>query len=145
MPHPSEHQMRWADGFIFVYSICDRDSFEASRRQVRRLRQARGTGPPAVLLGNKADLSHRRAVSSQEARLLALSARCGFLEVSAAENYQGALLAFHRLVGQARAASAAASRASALRGLVRSVSAVLGGRKRQWAQPWPREGSGTCS
>ncbi|XP_062925847.1 ras-related and estrogen-regulated growth inhibitor-like protein [Mobula hypostoma] len=144
-PFPTEYQMHWTDGFIFVYSICDRESFEVSRRQLRRLRQARGDGPPALLLGNKTDLSHRRAVSSHEARLLALSNHCGFLEVSAAENSQGALLAFHQLLRLVRQARAEASRSSSLRALVRSVSAVLGGRKREWTRPRPRGGAGTRS
>ncbi|XP_069796559.1 ras-related and estrogen-regulated growth inhibitor-like protein [Narcine bancroftii] len=136
--HPTEEQMRWADGFIFVYSICDRGSFEVSLRQADRLRAARGDGRPAVLIGNKRDLSHRRTVSTQEGARAALAARCGF-QVSAAEGYPGVLLAFHRLLRLIPQAKAAGRRGSGLRGLVRSVSATLSGRKRP---DCPMAGSG---
>ncbi|XP_078393020.1 ras-related and estrogen-regulated growth inhibitor-like protein [Cetorhinus maximus] len=128
--HPTEEQMRWADGFILVYSICDRASFEAVRQQVERLRRAKGARAPAVVVGNKRDLGHRRAVSGEEGRLLALAGGCGFLEVSAAESYHGVLLVFHQLLALVRESRAAGKRTAGLRGIVRSVSAVFGGKRR---------------
>ncbi|XP_067832004.1 ras-related and estrogen-regulated growth inhibitor-like protein [Heptranchias perlo] len=127
--HASEQQMCWADGFIFVYSICDRASFNVARQQVQRLRQVKGGRAPALIVGNKRDLRHRRAVSGEEGRLLALASRCGFLEVSAAETYHGVLVAFHQLLGLVRESKAAAKKAAGLRGIVRSVSAVFGKRR----------------
>uniref|UniRef100_UPI00398E4C30 ras-related and estrogen-regulated growth inhibitor-like protein n=1 Tax=Pristiophorus japonicus TaxID=55135 RepID=UPI00398E4C30 len=136
--HPSEQQMRWADGFVVVYSICDRASFEVARGQVAWLRGSAGGrgggggGRPAVLVGNKRDLSHRRAVSAEEGKVLAAGvAGCAFLEVSAAEAHHGALLAFHRLLALVRQSRAASRRAAGLRGIVRSVSAAFGGRRRR--------------
>ncbi|XP_067878872.1 ras-related and estrogen-regulated growth inhibitor-like protein [Heterodontus francisci] len=126
---PTEQQMRWADGFILVYSICDRDSFEVARRQLQQLRRAKGGRAPAVVVGNKRDLCHRRAVSGEEGRLLALASGCGFLEVSAAETYHGVLLAFHQLLGLVRESKTVAKKAAGLRGIVRSVSAVFGGKR----------------
>ncbi|NXI66376.1 RERGL protein, partial [Anseranas semipalmata] len=84
-----EKPLRWADGVVLVYSICDRPSFHWARQQLQRLRQAGGRGGagpvPVVLVGNKRDLQHRRAVPSEEGRLLALAYGAAFLEVSAAE------------------------------------------------------------
>ncbi|XP_066577395.1 ras-related and estrogen-regulated growth inhibitor-like protein [Amia ocellicauda] len=144
----SQEQLRWADGFILVYSICDRQSFQVVRQQVQRIRQAGsrrcrgGAGggpvamPPIVIVGNKRDLQHRREVSAEEGRLLALAAGpdCGFFEVSAAEAHHGALLVFHGLLERIREARGArkgsgAGSGTGLRGIVRSVSAVFGRRR----------------
>ncbi|XP_043541527.1 ras-related and estrogen-regulated growth inhibitor-like protein isoform X1 [Chiloscyllium plagiosum] len=125
---PSEQQMRWADGFVLVYSILDRQSFEVARRQLAWLRgSARAT---VVLAGNKRDLCHRREVSVEEGRLLALGSGCAFLEVSAAEGYHGVLLVFRQLLAAVQEARAVPKRAARLRGIVRSVSAVFGGKRR---------------
>ncbi|XP_078064865.1 ras-related and estrogen-regulated growth inhibitor-like protein isoform X2 [Mustelus asterias] len=131
-PHPTEEQLSWADGCILVYSICDRGSFEVARQQLAHIQRALGQGraPAVVLAGNKRDLSHRRAVPREEGRSLAQGAGCRFLEVSAAEGYQGAALAFRQLLELVREARAPAKRGIGLRGIVRSVSAALAGKRR---------------
>ncbi|KAJ8273527.1 hypothetical protein GJAV_G00102610 [Gymnothorax javanicus] len=128
----SEKQLQWADGFILVYSICDRASFSLVRRQVQRIRQCKTKVPgatPIVIVGNKRDLKHRRTVSSEEGTLLALSSDCGFFEISTAETYHGALLVFHELFELIREAKAMKKGSAGLKGIVRSMSAVFG-RKR---------------
>ncbi|CAL8363506.1 unnamed protein product [Arctogadus glacialis] len=133
--HNITKQLQWADGFILVYSICDRSSFSVVEQQVRRLRgQARtrggpGATPPIIIVGNKRDLRHRRTVSSEEGRLLALTADCGFFEISAAENYHGVLLAFHGLLELIRETRALKKSPAGIKGIVRSVSAVFGRRR----------------
>ncbi|XP_072201487.1 ras-related and estrogen-regulated growth inhibitor-like protein isoform X1 [Excalfactoria chinensis] len=94
-----EKRIQWADSFVLVYSICDRASFDLLPLKVQFIRAAKeGQGQvPIVIVGNKRDLQHQRAVSSEEGRLLALSLDCGFYEVSAAEAYHGALMVFHGL------------------------------------------------
>ncbi|KAJ8417546.1 hypothetical protein AAFF_G00223890 [Aldrovandia affinis] len=105
-----EKRTQWADGFILAYSICDRASFNAAARLVPAIRAARdGAGAekaPIVIVGNKRDLHHRRTVSSEEGRLLALATDCQFYEVSAAENYHGVLMVFHALLQQVRQGAA---------------------------------------
>ncbi|KAG9345345.1 hypothetical protein AGOR_G00209360 [Albula goreensis] len=125
----TEKQLQWADGLILVYSICDRASFEVVRQQVHSIRQAKKTSgvAPIIIVGNKRDLQHRRTVSSEEGRLLALSADCGFFEISAAETYHGVLLVFHELFELIR--DSRALKKGGIKGIVRSVSAVFG-RKR---------------
>ncbi|KAF7686468.1 ras-related and estrogen-regulated growth inhibitor-like protein [Silurus meridionalis] len=130
--HISDRQLQWSDGFILVYSICDRPSFEVVRRQVQHIRQAQqklSSSAPLIIVGNKRDLQHRRAVSSEEGRLLALSADCDFFEISAAEAYHGVLMVFHELLELIREARALKKGAAGFRGIVRSMSAVFG-RKR---------------
>ncbi|KAG7280004.1 hypothetical protein CRUP_034126 [Coryphaenoides rupestris] len=140
--HNINKQLRWADGFILVYSICDRASFAVVEQQVRRIRQAKrktcpaaAAAPPIVIVGNKRDLRHRRTVSSEEGRLLAIAADCGFLEISAAENYHGAALAFHGLLDLIRRTRALQKGAVGIRGIVRSVSAVFGRKRNHTKDP----------
>ncbi|KAJ8335161.1 hypothetical protein SKAU_G00408000 [Synaphobranchus kaupii] len=128
----SEKQLQWADGFILVYSICDRASFNLVRRQVQRIRQCKAKVPgatPIVIVGNKRDLKHRRTVSSEEGTLLALSSDCGFFEISVAETYHGVLLVFHELLELIREARAVKKGLAGFKGIVRSMSAVFGRRR----------------
>ncbi|KAI1889442.1 hypothetical protein AGOR_G00162920 [Albula goreensis] len=128
-----EKQAQWADGFILVYSICDRASFNAVARMVPHIRAARDHAGaekvPIVIVGNKRDLHHYRTVSSEEGRLLALGTDCQFYEVSAAENYHGVLMVFHGLAERIREARAAgrkpAAAAAGIKGIVKSMSAVF--------------------
>ncbi|CAN9514466.1 unnamed protein product [Ophioblennius macclurei] len=134
-PSAGDKQLQWADGLILVYDICDRASFEVVRQQLQRIRlqgrrRRQGKSPPSapvVIVGNKRDLRRHRSVSAEEGRLLALSQRCGFFEVSAAEASHGALLVFHRMVDLVAESRARRRNAAPLgvRGIVRSVSAVF--------------------
>ncbi|KFZ62853.1 Ras-like family member 11B, partial [Podiceps cristatus] len=81
-----EKRIQWADSFVLVYSICDRASFNILPLKIQFIKAAKeGQSQekvPIVIVGNKRDLHHRRVVSSEEGRLLALSLDCGFYEVS---------------------------------------------------------------
>uniref|UniRef100_A0A9J7XWR9 small monomeric GTPase n=1 Tax=Cyprinus carpio carpio TaxID=630221 RepID=A0A9J7XWR9_CYPCA len=128
----NDRQLQWADGYILVYSICDRASFNVVRQQVQCIQQAKqklASTAQIIIVGNKRDLQHRRTVSSEEGRLLALSADCGFFEVSAAETYHGVLMVFHELFELIREARALKKGPAGFKGIVRSMSAVFG-RKR---------------
>ncbi|XP_007254780.2 ras-related and estrogen-regulated growth inhibitor-like protein [Astyanax mexicanus] len=126
----TDQQLEWTDGFILVYSICDRASFNVVQKQVQWIRQAKAKiSAPIIIVGNKRDLQHRRAVSSEEGRLLALSADCGFFEISAAETYHGVLVVFHELFDLIRESRVPKKGAAGFKGIVRSMSAVFG-RKR---------------
>ncbi|KAJ8290056.1 hypothetical protein GJAV_G00008230 [Gymnothorax javanicus] len=125
----TEKHLQWADGIILVYSICDRSSFEVVQQQVHFIKQAKKTTAvsPIIIVGNKRDLHHRRTVSSEEGRLLALSADCAFFEISAAETYHGVLLVFHELFDLIR--EARTLKKGGFKNIVRSMSTVFG-RKR---------------
>ncbi|KAF7226484.1 ras-like protein family member 11B [Nothobranchius furzeri] len=123
----SDKQLQWADGTILVYDICDRGSFEAVRQQLQLIRRGRKpSSVPVVIVGNKRDLQQHRRVSGEEGQLLALTERCGFFEVSAAETYHGVLLVFHQLVDLVRETRALRKSVARVKGIVRTVSAVFG-------------------
>ncbi|XP_032090014.1 ras-related and estrogen-regulated growth inhibitor-like protein [Thamnophis elegans] len=129
----NEKHLRWADGFVIVYSICDRASFAFARRQLHWLqcsKRRNGAGKlPIVLVGNKRDLEHQRAVSSEEGRLLALSTNAGFFEISTAETYHGSLVVFHELLNLVQESKSFAKKSVGLREIVRRVSALFGLRR----------------
>ena len=77
---------RSGDGFIFVFSITARETFDELPRlydEIRRAREEDGSGIPCVIVANKCDLKERRQVSSTEARALAKRFGCPFVETSA--------------------------------------------------------------
>ncbi|XP_065415380.1 ras-related and estrogen-regulated growth inhibitor-like protein isoform X1 [Chrysemys picta bellii] len=124
-----EKRVQWADGFILVYSICDRASFNVLRPKVQVIKAAKEAlsqeKVPIVIVGNKRDLHHRRVVSSEEGRLLALSMDCEFYEVSAAEAYHGALMVFQGLAERICEAKLALKKGTGIRSIVKSMSAVF--------------------
>ncbi|KAK6539765.1 Ras GTPase [Orbilia ellipsospora] len=79
-----EQYMRTGEGFILVYSITSRTSFEEiSQFQSQILRVKDKDFFPLVVVGNKCDLETDRQVSTQEGRSLAESFGCPFMETSA--------------------------------------------------------------
>uniref|UniRef100_A0A8C8VQP7 small monomeric GTPase n=1 Tax=Pelusios castaneus TaxID=367368 RepID=A0A8C8VQP7_9SAUR len=124
-----EKRVQWADGFVLVYSICDRASFNMLRPEVQVIKAAKEAlsqeKVPIVIVGNKRDLHHQRVVSSEEGRLLALSMDCEFYEVSAAEAYHGALMVFHRLAERICEAKLALKKGTGIRSIVKSMSAAF--------------------
>jgi len=77
--------IRGAEGFIIVYSITSRGSFEQVslfRQQILRVHDV--DDMPMILVGNKCDLDHMREVSTLEGKELAKSFRnASFMEASA--------------------------------------------------------------
>ncbi|XP_039629248.1 si:dkeyp-59c12.1 [Polypterus senegalus] len=131
--HFDEKRIQWADGFILVYSICDRASFIGVQQHIESIKATKdnfGTEKvPIVIVGNKRDLHHRRVVSSEEGRLLALSTDCDFYEVSAAETYHGVLLVFHGLVERIKDSKMAVKKPASIKSIVKSMSAVFARRR----------------
>lgn len=128
----TEKRVQWADGFVLVYSICDRASFNAVPRLIQTIKRNKdilGYEIPIVIVGNKRDLHHRRTVLSEEGRLLALSADCQFYEVSAAENYHSVLVVFHGLVDRIRELRMSVKKLAGIKGIVKSMSAVFARRR----------------
>ncbi|XP_068458648.1 ras-related and estrogen-regulated growth inhibitor-like protein [Clinocottus analis] len=128
-----EKQVQWADGYVLVYSICDRASFNAVSRLIQTIKSTKdylsADKVPIVIVGNKKDLHHRRTVLSEEGRLLALNTDCHFYEVSAAENYHSVLMVFHGLVDRMKDAKLTSKRPLGFRGIVKSMSAVFARRR----------------
>jgi GTPase KRas protein len=81
-----EQYMRNGEGFLLVYSITSRSSFEEIEQfhqQICRVKDKEYF--PMVLIANKCDLESERQVSSEEGRDLASRYGCQFVETSAKE------------------------------------------------------------
>eukprot|EP01092_Planopodium_desertum_P010591 TRINITY_DN4715_c0_g1_i3.p1 TRINITY_DN4715_c0_g1~~TRINITY_DN4715_c0_g1_i3.p1 ORF type:complete len:116 (+),score=6.14 TRINITY_DN4715_c0_g1_i3:289-636(+) len=79
-----ESYYRTGEGFLAVYSIVNRKSFEELQRfytQIQRVTEK--TDLPFVLVGNKADLDDKREVTKAEGQALAEKFGCPFMETSA--------------------------------------------------------------
>jgi GTPase KRas protein len=79
-----DNYIRGCQGFIFVYDLTSRASFDEIqhvRSQVLQIKEKNAI--PSVLVGNKCDLSHERKVPIDEGLNLAKSWKCPFFEVSA--------------------------------------------------------------
>jgi GTPase KRas protein len=76
--------MRSGQGFLCVYSITSRTSFEeisSFREQIMRVKDSDKV--PMVIVGNKSDLDGERQVSQQEGKDLAAAFGCPWMETSA--------------------------------------------------------------
>eukprot|EP01114_Cavostelium_apophysatum_P012300 TRINITY_DN2736_c0_g1_i1.p1 TRINITY_DN2736_c0_g1~~TRINITY_DN2736_c0_g1_i1.p1 ORF type:complete len:185 (+),score=56.58 TRINITY_DN2736_c0_g1_i1:117-671(+) len=79
-----EVYMRGGEGFVIIYSITDRKSFqEVNEFRDRTQRVKDKTGVPMVLVGNKSDLETQRHVSKEEGQALATKFGIPFFETSA--------------------------------------------------------------
>ncbi|KZT58123.1 ras-domain-containing protein [Calocera cornea HHB12733] len=95
--------LRSAQGFLLVYDITSRQSFNEVNKFHEEILQTKdlATYPAVVLLGNKVDLADRRAVRTSEGEELARRFKCQFMECSAKfrENIDEA---FHSVVRAVR-------------------------------------------
>ncbi|XP_052415974.1 ras-related and estrogen-regulated growth inhibitor isoform X3 [Carassius gibelio] len=67
-----ESSIKWGDGFLIMYSVTDRSSFEAVSRLKRLIDHVKQTlGIPAVIVANKCDMENGRVVRTDEGQALA--------------------------------------------------------------------------
>ncbi|GAC97298.1 hypothetical protein PHSY_004883 [Pseudozyma hubeiensis SY62] len=79
-----EQYMRTGEGFLLVYSITSRNSFdEISTFHQQILRVKDKDSFPVIVVANKCDLEYERQVGSHEGRELAKHFGCRFIETSA--------------------------------------------------------------
>lgn len=105
--------VQWADGFLLVYSITDRNTFnfvKTLRQHVydtkappKDLPQGAPVQFPMVVVANKSDLMHLRQVSSEEGEILSKDLDALFTEVSAAEHVTQVAEAFYDLCREVHA------------------------------------------
>ena len=107
--------IRDGEGFVLVYSISSRASFQQLKsfyNQIRRVKESSGSGSfssqgglgglaPIMLVGNKCDRVTEREVSIQEGSSLARELGCEFIEASA-KNCVNVEKAFYDVVRQLR-------------------------------------------
>ncbi|KAK9479003.1 ras family-domain-containing protein [Lipomyces japonicus] len=97
-----EQYMRAGQGFLLVYSITSRASFEEIKTfQQQILRVKDKDYFPIIVVGNKCDLETERDVSQQEGKQLANQFQCSFIETSAKQRIN-VDEAFYNLVREIR-------------------------------------------
>jgi len=93
-----EQYMRTGEGFLLVFSVTDRASFdEISRFHTQILRVKDKDEFPMILVGNKSDLEDERLVSTAEGQEFARKLRIPYLESSAKQRIN-VDASFHDLV-----------------------------------------------
>lgn len=74
----------FAEGFVLVYSIDDRESFESLKSKYDRIVKNKGDDIYSIIIvGNKCDLTDKRKVTLEEGQVYANSKGVDFLEASA--------------------------------------------------------------
>ncbi|GAA5914307.1 uncharacterized protein JCM6883_001809 [Sporobolomyces salmoneus] len=79
-----EQYMRTGEGFLLVYSITSRNSFDeitTFHQQILRVKDKDYF--PVIVVANKSDLDHERQVETHEGAQLAKQFGCQFIETSA--------------------------------------------------------------
>lgn len=98
--------MRERDGFLLVYSVCDRGTFEALSSFYEQLSAMHEEHmPPILLVGNKSDIPKRQVSTAEGKRLAESWGGCAFIETSA-KTGDGIDAAFATLVREIRVNSA---------------------------------------
>ena len=78
-----EQYMRNGEGFLIVYSVTSRDSFERVKKFYDHiLRVKEKSSVPIVVVGTKSDLEEQRQVTAKEGKELAKELNCKFFEAS---------------------------------------------------------------
>jgi len=79
-----DNYYRLGEGFLIVYSIIERTTFEAASRFYDHILQVKGKEEvPIILVGSKCDLDTDRDVPKSEGEALAQKWNCPFFETSA--------------------------------------------------------------
>ncbi|CEQ42781.1 SPOSA6832_04645, partial [Sporobolomyces salmonicolor] len=97
-----EQYMRTGEGFLLVYSITSRNSFDeigTFHQQILRVKDKDYF--PVIVVANKCDLEYERQVGSHEGRDLAQHFGCRFIETSAKQRLN-VDEAFYNLVREIR-------------------------------------------
>lgn len=99
---------RGAVGALLVYDIAKHVTYENVERWLKELRDHADQNIVIMLVGNKSDLRHLRAVPVEEARAFAEKNNLSFIEASALDStnvetaFQQILTEIYRIVSQAR-------------------------------------------
>ncbi|KAG6886487.1 hypothetical protein C0992_003735, partial [Termitomyces sp. T32_za158] len=75
--------VREGQGFILVYSIASRSTFDRLETFRQSMRRVKRGDPIFMLVGNKCDKTYEREVSKDEGAALARQFGCEFIETSA--------------------------------------------------------------
>jgi len=124
-----DQYMRTGQGFLMVYAITSRSSFEelvGFKDQILRVKEADHV--PMVVVGNKSDLESERQVSSQEGQDLARNFGAPFFETSAKtrvnveESFYHLVREIRKSVGTVKGGTTVKAKKSGLGGLTKKCS-----------------------
>lgn len=76
-----------ADGWVLVFSVTARRSFEVIQDIYAKIREAGARKRPIMIVGNKTDLVSERVVTSAEAEQVAKNIGAQYIESSARKNF----------------------------------------------------------
>ncbi|XP_061923504.1 ras-related protein M-Ras isoform X2 [Entelurus aequoreus] len=94
-----EQYMRTGDGFLIVFSVTDKASFEhVDRFHQLILRVKDREAFPMVLVANKVDLVHLRKITTDQGQEMAAKHNITYIETSAKDPPMNVDKAFHELV-----------------------------------------------
>ncbi|XP_076068721.1 ras-related protein M-Ras-like isoform X1 [Oratosquilla oratoria] len=98
-----EQYMRKGDGFMLVYSVTDKQSYENIPHFYTQILRVKDSIPcretyPMLLVANKVDLVHLRKVSEEMGRELAHKLNITYIETSAKDPPLNVDAAFHEVV-----------------------------------------------
>ena len=75
--------IKTADGFLLLFAINDKESFEALKGKISRIKKNNKDKIPLILVGNKCDLDNKREIDKKEAVEFAKSIGAKYYETSA--------------------------------------------------------------
>nr|ACO10571.1 Ras-related protein R-Ras2 precursor [Caligus rogercresseyi] len=113
-----EQYMRSGEGFLLVFSVADRASFEELSKFHKQILRVKDRDEfPIMMVGNKADLEKQRVISVEEGRAMARQLKIPYIEASAKirMNVDQAFYELVRLVRRFQALERPASRAAVSR------------------------------
>ena len=79
----SKNYYNKSDGFIIVYDITNKSSFDSIANWVQDIKELASHDNKNIILGNKCDLENDRKINKEEGDNLAKKYNCQFFEVSA--------------------------------------------------------------
>ena len=74
------------DGFILVFAINDKESFDYIKNIKKKINEIKGENIPIILIGNKIDLKDEREIDEKDVKELIKKWNVEFIECSAKEN-----------------------------------------------------------
>ncbi|KAL1007019.1 hypothetical protein UPYG_G00080840 [Umbra pygmaea] len=104
-----EEKIKWGDGFVIVYSVTDRCSFDEVMRLcflINHIHVSSGTRkcssdpPPIVIVANKKDLEFDRMVSTEDGEGLSRGLKLPFYEISVLDSWEETAGVFSALYGE---------------------------------------------
>jgi len=120
-----DQYMRSGEGFLLVFSVTDRSSFEEISKFYNQILRVKDRNEfPMILVGNKCDLDNERAVSQTEGQEVGKQLRIPYIETSA-KNRTNVDQSFHELVRAIRRFYAAQEEAPRRKGKKKKVCTLM--------------------